>query len=131
MSDFTKLAAYLNSFSKDDPSYDLVTFIKDKIAQDFKDKTTINNGDEQELEDNDITTSTPEQQSAENVEGELMSGAFKEFGVLNQLKEEKEKVVPDEKHQSAEPQNFANGTDNQKAAASRTLFDFLQTKLTK
>jgi hypothetical protein len=131
MLDFTKLAAYLDSFDKEDPSYDLVSFIKDKIAQDFKDPETINNGDEQELEDNDITTATPEQQSSENVEGDLMDGAFKELEVLNQIKEQKEQVLPESKLQSAETNNFAGGIGNQKEGAALSLFDLLQAKLTK
>jgi hypothetical protein len=77
MPDFTKLAAYLDSFDKGSPDYDLVCFIKSKIAKDMSDPETINNGEEDDLEDNDITMSTSEQQSESNTEGEMMTGAFK------------------------------------------------------
>jgi hypothetical protein len=133
MPDFTKLAEYLNSFDKESPSYDLVCFIKDKIAQDFKDNATVNNGEEEELDNNDVTMSTPEQQTSENIEGELMSGAFKELDVQNKIQDDKEKV-----HVVKQPENsslnmstnqaFGDNAQNQKQAS---LYDALIKKFRK
>ena len=92
MPDFTKLAAYLDSFAKGDANYDIACFIKAKIANDSSDPKTINNADDEELGDNDVTMATPDQQSESNTEGELMGGAFKEFDVLNKMKEDKEEI---------------------------------------
>lgn len=133
MADFTKLAGYLDSFKKEDPSYDLASFIKAKIAEDLKDQTTINNGSEDDLEDNDITMSTPEQQSQENVEGDMMNGAFQELDVLNKLKEEKEEVkIPGKEKEfnidHSTSADFGDNTQNQKQAS---LFSILQNKLKK
>lgn len=132
MADFTKLAGYLDSFEKDHPSYDLASFIKAKIAEDLKDTSTINNGSEDDLEDNDITMATPEQQSQENVEGDLMSGAFQELDVLNQLKEEKEEIKIPGKEKAEQDHStsadFGDNTQNQKQAS---LFSILQNKLKK
>ena len=98
MPDFTKLAAYLDSFDHGDVNYDIACFIKSKIAQDFSDPRTINNTDDEELGDNDVTMATPDQQAESNTEGELMGGAFREFDALNKLQKEKEEVkVPDKK----------------------------------
>jgi hypothetical protein len=132
--DFTKLASYLDAFSPGDPNYDVACFVKAKIAQDLQDSGTVNNGENEELEDNDITMTTPEQQSATNVEGALMDGAFKEFDVLNQLKEEKEEVkVPGKEDRQgnksldvATEEAFGDNVLNQKYA---TLFDVLRSKL--
>jgi hypothetical protein len=133
MADFTKLAGYLDSFKKEDPSYDLASFIKAKIAEDLQDQTTINNGSEDDLEDNDITMSTPEQQSQENTEGEMMGGAFQELDVLNKLKEEKEEVkIPGKEKEfnidHSTSADFGDNTQNQKQAS---LFSILQNKLKK
>lgn len=98
MPDFTKLAAYLDSFDHGDVNYDIACFIKSKIAQDFSDPRTINNTDDEELGDNDITMATPDQQAESNAEGELMSGAFREFDALNKMQKEKEEIkLPDKK----------------------------------
>lgn len=98
MLDFTKLANFLDSFQKDDPGYDAVEFIKEKIAEDIFDKSTVNNGDEENLEDNDITMSTANQQVKNNLEGKIMDGAFQELDILNKLKEEKERInIPGKK----------------------------------
>jgi hypothetical protein len=137
MTDFTKLAGYLDSFKKDDVNYDLACYIKAKIAEDLQDKQTINNGEEDDLQDNDITMSTPEQQAAGNQEGELMGDAFPELEVLNKLKEEKEEVqVMDERHdpkdrpalEVATEQAFGDNSSNQKQAS---FFELLQRKIKK
>jgi hypothetical protein len=136
MADFTKLAEYLGSFNKEDQGYDVACYIKAKIAEDFKDRETINNGEEEELEDNDITMSTPEQQTNDNVEGNLMSSAFKEFDVLDKLKEEKEEIeLPGKKdakedkvRDAATEQSFGDNIQNQKHAS---LFDALRNRLKK
>jgi len=131
MIDFTKLAAYLGSFEKGDPNYDAACFIKDKLANDLKDTGTVNNGEEEDLDDNEITMSTPDQQSSENLEGNLMSPAFKELDVLNQLQKEKEEVnvSEDQQHNNmdmATAQAFGDNPNNQKHAS---LFDLLRKKL--
>ena len=134
MSNFTKLAAYLDSFDKGSADYDLACYIKSKIASDMQDRETINNGDEEDLEDNDITMSTPDQQSATNVEGDLMDGAFQELDVQNQLKEEKEEIkMPDQDEKShgksmemSTEHAFGDNVLNQKNAS---LFSMLQKKL--
>lgn len=132
MPDFTKLANYLDSFSKGDRSYDLACYIKTKIANDLRDTSTINNGDEEELDDTDITMSTPEQQSSDNVEGDIMSEAFKEFDVLDKLKEEKEHInMPDTKDRQGNPvtdaateASFGDNVQNKQAS----LFDLLKNR---
>jgi hypothetical protein len=134
MPDFTKLAAYLDSFDKNSLDYDTVCFIKAKIAEDLKDQHTINNGEADDLTDNEVTMSTPEQQSQENTEGDMMGGAFKELEVLNQLKEEKEEVkMPDTKDKDqntilnvATEEAFGDNVLNNKNAS---LFEILQKKL--
>ena len=136
MPNFTKLATYLDAFEPGDPDYDLVCFIKTKISEDIQDKETINNGEEDDLEDNEITMATPDQQSASNDEGKLMDGAFQELDVLNQLKEEKEAIkIPgkeDEKAESntdqASPNVFGDNSQNQKQAS---LFQLIQKRIKK
>lgn len=136
MLDFTKLAAYLDSFEGGDPNYDAACYIKAKLAEDIHDRKTINNAEDEELDDNDITMATPEQQSEENTEGKMMDGVFKEFDVLNKLKEEKEEIkLPDnksvlskDKPDSADESDFGNNASNQKNAS---LFDVLRTKIKK
>jgi hypothetical protein len=133
---FQKLAGYLDGFTAEHSDYDTVCFIKAKIAEDLQDRQTINNGEEDDLEDNDITMSTPEQQSAENTEGEIMGGAFRELDVLNDLKEEEEEVhipgQPQPKEKSpldlAAIQAFGDNAENQKHAS---LFSVLQKRLRK
>jgi len=134
--DFTKLAGFLDSFEKDHPSYDVVEFIKEKIAQDLFDSGTVNNGQEDNLQDTDITMSTSEQQAQENTEGEFMHGAFKELDVLNKLKEQREQVnIPGQKDQNnntaldeATDMAYDIGENNHKQA---TLFDILRKKIKK
>ena len=131
MLDFTKLAAYLDNFTQDDPGYDTVCYIKSKIAQDLQDPKTINNANDEELDDNEVTMSTGEQRAQDNAEGEIMSGAFKELDVLNKIKEEKDEVVMPgkEKHKDpnmADTSNFGNNAANQKNAS---LFDLLAKKI--
>jgi hypothetical protein len=136
MPDFTKLAAYLDSFDKNSADYDTVCFIKSKIAEDLKDTSTINNGEADDLTDNDVTMATPEQQSQENTEGAMMGGAFKELDVLNQLQKEKEEVkMPDSKDKDdnttlnvATEEAFGDNVLNNKHAS---LFEVLQKKLKK
>jgi hypothetical protein len=134
MLDFTKLAAYLDAFKGGDPNYDAACYIKAKLAKDTSDPNTINNTDDEELDDNDVTMATPEQQSEDNTEGKMMDGVFKEFDVLNKLKEEKEEIkLPDKKDSSrasnpdaANTSDFGNNASNQKNAS---LFDVLRTKI--
>ena len=136
MPDFTKLAAFLDSFSKEDPSYDAACYIKSKIAEDLQDTSTVNNGDADDLTDNDVTMATPEQQTSENLEGELMSGVFAELDALNQIKEEKEEVkLPDTQNtqenkslEAATLEAFGDNTENRKEAS---LFELLQKRLRK
>jgi len=132
MADFTKLAAYLNSFEPGDSNYDLACFVKTKLGRDLADNQTINNGGSDELEDNDVTMSTPEQQAQQNIEGDLMDGAFKELDALNQIQEQKEEIhLPgnDTNQEVASPQDFGTGAQNQKSAAKRTLFNVIQSRL--
>ena len=136
MPDFTKLAAYLDSFDKGSPDYDVAQYIKSKIATDIQDSGTVNNGNDEELDDNDVTMSTPEQQTQENQEGEEMHGAFKELEVMNQLKEEKEEVkIPGQKDENGNTnldvsteETFGDNVLNRKNAS---LFEVLQQKLKK
>lgn len=136
MTDFKKLAAFLDSFDKHSSGYDVACYIKAKIANDLQDRETVNNGEEEDLEDNDITMSTPDQQASSNTEGEVMSGAFQELDVQNKLKEEKEEIkLPDNdpNHNNkpedlATEQSFGNNIFNQKNAS---LFSVLQNKIKK
>jgi hypothetical protein len=134
MNQFTKLAAYLDSFDKDDANYDLACFLKAKIAEDLQDTSTVNNGENENLEDNEITMATPEQQTQDNYEGDVMSEAFKELDVLNKLDEEKEEIkVPEKKTDNspdlADATYFGNNMQNTKQAVS--LFDLLRNKIKK
>ena len=129
MADFTKLAAFLESFSKDDPSYDAACYIKSKIATDIQDRDTINNGEEEDLQDNEVTMATPDQQSGDNYEGALMGEAFQELEALNQIKEEKEEIkIPDKatpqdnrSMEAATLEAFGDNTENRKEASFFTL----------
>jgi hypothetical protein len=140
MPDFTKLAGYLDSFGKEDPNYDVACFIKAKIAEDLTDSGTVNNGDDTELADNDVTMSTPDQQSRDNHEGDMMSPAFKELDVLNKIEEEKDKVnVTESPFESlgkdqATPSDFGNLPLNQnmpQKSKKASLFETLQQRLKK
>lgn len=134
MLEFTKLASFLNSFQKDDPNYDAACYIKSKLAEDFQDRETINNGEEESLQDNDVTMATPDQQAKDNVEGLIMESAFQELEALNQIKEEKEKVeIPDQdfsgKHKGVDMdtfESFGDGANNRKEAS---LFSILQKRI--
>jgi hypothetical protein len=132
MSDLVKLASFLDSFKKEDPGYDAACFIKAKIAEDLADKQTINNGEETSLDNNDITMSTPEQQSAQNIEGQEMNGAFKELDALNDIKEKKEDISQDADKlklnglEVASQQAFGDNPLNQKHAS---VYDLLKRKL--
>lgn len=136
MTDFTKLASYLDSFQKDSPGYDVACFIKSKIAEDLQNRAIINNGDSENLEDNDITMNTAEQRSSSNIEGDEMASAFPEFEVLNKLKEDKEKVhMPGEKNidgttnlDVSTEEAFGDNMQNQKHAS---LFTLLKNKIRK
>jgi len=142
MPDFTKLAAYLDSFAKGDANYDIACFIKAKIANDSSDPKTINNTEDEELGDNDVTMATPDQQSESNTEGELMGDAFKEFEVLNKMKEDKEEIkLPRKKteQRSTSLQSASSGdfpgmgqVHNQVSKVGQlSLFDVLQNRLKK
>lgn len=136
MVDFTKLAAYLDAFEAGDQDYDLVCYLKAKISQDLQDRETINNGDEENLDDNDVTMSTPDQQAASNLEGDMMAGAFGELDVLNQLKEEKEEIkIPDKEDpegnkstDASTEEHFGDNVQNQKQSS---LFEALQKRIKK
>ena len=79
---------------------------------------------------------TTDQQSGENYEGSLMSGAFDELDVLNQLEEEKKEIhVADkdtpQKNKSmaaATLESFGDNTENRKEAS---LFSLLQRRIKK
>ena len=86
--------------------------------------------------------STPDQQSESNTEGELMSGAFREFDALNKLQEEKDEIsLPAKKPKSSPATMQSAGTEDfpgvgqqhnqvRKAASAQiSLFDILQSKL--
>ena len=136
MADFTKLAAFLDSFNKEDPNYDAACYIKSKIAEDLQDTNTVNNGESDDLTDNDVTMSTPDQQASDNYEGSLMSGAFEELDALNKIKEEKEEVELPNKEtpqdnksfEAATLESFGDNTENRKEAS---LFQYLQKRLRK
>jgi len=140
MSDLTKLAAYLDSFHKGDLNYDTACYLRSKLAEDFNDRETVNNGEDEQLEDTDVTMSTPEQQSEKNTEGDIMSGAFRELDVQNKLKEEKEKIIVDpdsidekitmteRSPDMATSADFGANSPNYKKAS---LFELLQSKLSK
>jgi len=140
MPDFTKLASYLDSFAREDENYDLACFIKSKIAEDFSDPRTINNSEDEELGDNDITMATPDQQAESNTEGELMGDAFKEFDALNKMQKEKEEIVLPNKQQdtkklsldAADSKDFpgVGQVHNQVSKTAQvSLFDVLQNRL--
>jgi hypothetical protein len=111
-----------------------------KLAEDLHDRETVNNGDDEQLEDTDVTMSTPDQQSSDNTEGDLMEGAFRELDVQNKLNEEKEKIIVDPDNidekitmiehspDTATSADFGTNSANRKQAS---LFELLQFKLSK
>jgi hypothetical protein len=128
MADLKKLATYLDSFKKDDPGYDAACYIKSKLAADLADPNTINNGHEDNLMDTDVTMSTPEQQTKSNHEGDMMSPAFREFDVLNKLKDQKNEIKTNSNRQdqrvsldTATEQDFGTNAANAKQASLYTL----------
>jgi hypothetical protein len=136
MTDFTKLANFLNSFSKDDANYDAACYIRRKIAEDLNDRDTVNNGESDDLQDNEITMSTPDQQTGANIEGALMSPAFKELDALNQLDEEKEEIELIDKQEPSTNKNLLAATadafgDNAQNRKEASLFSMLQQKFKK
>lgn len=136
MQDFTKLAAFFDSVTESDPNYDYVCYIKEKIAEDFSDPYSINNADDAELDNPDMTVATPEQQTEDNVEGKLMEGAFQELEALNQIEEEKNKIdTPGNTTEQANPTDFGNSTLQQKAAeivsSPISLYDVLRARFVK
>jgi hypothetical protein len=133
MPDFTKLASYLNSFDKSSPNYDVVCFLKSKIAADFEDTSTVNNGEEEDLDDNDVTMNTPEHQSEQNTEGDMMDGAFKELDALNQIDKQKEMIdvgsgKSDKDRSISSTQSFGDNAGNQKQAS---VYDLLIKRIKK
>lgn len=136
MSDFTKLAAFLDSFSKEDPNYDAASYIKSKIAEDLQDRETVNNGEEEDLQDTEVTMATPDQQTGENYEGDLMSGAFNELDALNQIEEEKKEIHISDKGTPQENKSMAAATleafgDNTENRKEASLFSLLQKRIKK
>jgi hypothetical protein len=136
MQGFNKLAAFFDSVSEGDPNYDYVCYIKEKIAEDLSDPLSINNGEDAELDNPDMTVATPEQQTEDNAEGELMHEAFQELEALNQIEKEKEKInVPTNTMAQANPTDFGNSALQQKAAeiisSPVSLYDVLRTRFVK
>jgi len=136
MQDFTKLAAFFDSVTKDDPNYDYVCYIKEKLAEDFSDPFSVNNAEDAELDNPDMTVATPEQQTEDNAEGEIMHEAFQELEALNQIEKEKEQInVPNNTMVQANPTDFGNNTLQQKAAEIITspisLYDVLRSRFVK
>lgn len=136
MQDFTKLAAFFDTIAESDPNYDYVCYIKEKIAEDFSDPYSINNADDAELDNPDMTVATPEQQAESNTEGELMHSAFQELEVLNQIEKDKEAInTPKNTTEQAHPTDFGNSTLQQKAAeiisSPVSLYDVLRARFAK
>lgn len=140
MPNLTKLAAFLDSFKKDDPNYETACFIKSKIAEDLNDSSTINNGADEQLDDNEVTMATPEQQAQDNYEGGLLSPAFKELDALNKIEEDKDKIDMSKatnknfSKDQATPGDFGNIPLNQSIPASSktaSFFNILQSRLKK
>ena len=133
MPDFTKLASYLNSFDKSSPNYDVVCYLKNKIAEDFEDTSTVNNGEEDDLDDNDVTMNTPEHQSEKNTEGDMMDGAFSELDALNEIDKQKDVIdvrsgKADKANSVSSTQSFGDNAGNQKQAS---VYDLLIRKIRK
>jgi hypothetical protein len=136
MQGFNKLAAFFDSVSEGDPNYDYVCYIKEKIAEDLSDPLSINNGEDAELDNPDMTVATPEQQTEDNAEGKLMDEAFQELEALNQIEKEKEKInVPTNTMAQANSTDFGNSSLQQKAAeiisSPVSLYDVLRTRFVK
>lgn len=121
--DFTKLASYLNSFSEEDPGYDYACYIKNKIADDNAEPAVIGNSEDAELGDTDITTNSGEQRASENLEGDIMGGAFSEFDALNELDRREEEIdmgnqVKGQQDIASTSLDFGNNAGNQKQASA-------------
>jgi hypothetical protein len=125
MPDFTKLASFLDSFDKESPGYDAVCYIKSKLGQDLQDPYTFNNADEENLEETDITSSTPDQQASKNDEGELMHNAFQELDAMNKIEDQK-KEVPVVGKNNPPDGSFGAGPSKQNLT---TIFQQLQKRL--
>lgn len=132
MADFTKLANFFDSFTKEHPDYDAVCFIRQKIAEQLAADNVVNNGESDDLSDTDVTMNTPEHKEKNNQEGGLMEGAFKEMDIKNKLDEQKEEIrVPQNmkpQPEIASKEHFGDGGLNTKQSS---LFDTIKKKLKK
>jgi hypothetical protein len=87
MESLEKVANYLDSFGPQDPNYDYVCYIREKLADIQAAQTAgVINDDPDESVDEASKLETAEQDKAnQNLEGSLMDGAFKDLDVLNEL----------------------------------------------
>lgn len=93
MNSLEKVATYLDSFGPEDKNYDYVCYIREKLA-DIQGTQTggITSDSEEDQNTETVGVETAEQDKTnQNLEGNLMTGAFKDLDVLNQLQDEKEK----------------------------------------
>jgi hypothetical protein len=121
MFDLTKLSVFLDSVVEQDPNYDYACYIKEKLAEDHRDPFTVNNGDNYELAEPDVTTATPKQQTADNFEGQLMDDAFQELSVQNMLDEEKNTVGKPKDSSTAKTNNVISNNFIPQQKVARVL----------
>jgi hypothetical protein len=95
MNSLEKVAVYLDSFNPEDKNYDYACYIREKLADIQGTQTAGITSDSEEDENTEAEgVETAEQDKTnQNLEGNLMTGAFKDLDVLNQLQDEKEKGV--------------------------------------
>jgi hypothetical protein len=134
MLNLTKLATFLESVGEQEPNYDYACYIKEKLAEDVNDPLTVNNGEETELTDPDVTSATPEQQTSDNFEGSLMDGAFEELEVQNIIDDEKDKIDPPSANSSSQHKTYPADQQQKVAEALNppiTFYDMLRSHLAK
>ena len=88
------------------------------------------------MQDTEVTMATPDQQTGENYEGDLMSGAFNELDALNQIEEEKKEIHISDKGTPQENKSMAAATleafgDNTENRKEASLFSLLQKRIKK
>jgi hypothetical protein len=87
MESLEKVASYLDSFGPQDPNYDYVCYIREKLAniQGTQASGEINDDPEESVDEASKLETADQDKSHENLEGSLMEGAFKDLDVLNEL----------------------------------------------
>jgi hypothetical protein len=95
MNSLEKVAAYLDSFGPEDKNYDYVCYIREKLAdiQGTQTGGIVSDNEEDENSEAKNVEIAEQDKALQNLEGNLMTGAFQDLDVLNQLQDQKEKTL--------------------------------------